>query len=287
MTAGMDGDEYAGMEAAYRLIDRLGAGEFSGRVIVVPVVNAPGFAAECSQNPLDGLLPKMRGLGRPNGSPTDRLLSWLSTYIRQAECGYDMHGGALTEGLQPFLWLHRVPGEADALHAQIVESRLAETIVDERAMRISKAEVLAREGRAYILAESGARGERRPEDIERHLRWVHGVMALMGMVDGGVTPVAEARVFHRVKYYVAPFDGIWRAADARKDIRKGEAVGTCTRLDGTGAAVIRFRQNGIRLWWKETMALRKGDVVCAVAYNETKDPRNARLWEPFVAGEVA
>lgn len=266
VTGGMDGDEYAGIAAAYRLIDDFVDGDFAGRLIVVPIVNVPGFAAECSQNPMDQAFPKSRMLGRPNGMPTDRLVHWLvSSFALGADCWHDMHGGAITEGLQPFLWLYRTGYATDALNDAIHASRLAEIVVDER-LRFGKAAALGKQRCAYMLAESGARGERCAADVERHLRWVRGVMHCMGMIDEPIAPVADMRVYRRVAYYTAPFTGIWDPHEARATVNKGDSVGVCRTMDGRGERTLRFRENGVRLWWKETMALRKGDLLCAVGH---------------------
>lgn len=263
VTAGMDGDEYAGIEAAYSLISEFSSGNFAGRLIVVPIVNVPGFYQECSQNPLDGKLPKMCGLGRRNGSPTERLVYWLSS-LATADCWYDLHSGAITEGLEPFLWLYRTKARSDRLSELILNSRLAEAVVNEQVTMFSKAGQLAKSGCCYVLAESGQRGSRAEADIERHLTWVQAVMSLLEMTTLEIKPVAESRILNSVTYYYAPFDGIWRPSAITGQAIKGAELGSCSSLVGGEVRVINFNKDGICLWWKETMAMRKGDVLCAV-----------------------
>src|SRR3989344_9294675 len=79
ITAGIDGDEYAGIEAAYELIRIYSKQSFSGRLVIIPVVNIPGFEEAVSYNPLDKKYPKYIYPGKKNGSSTERLLYWLST----------------------------------------------------------------------------------------------------------------------------------------------------------------------------------------------------------------
>lgn len=266
VTGGMDGDEYAGIEAAYALIDTFASGNFAGRLIVVPIVNIPGFEGECSQNPMDGQFPKMRFLGREGGGPTDRLMHWLSeSYVQHADCWYDLHSGAITEGLQPFLWLYRTRHPTDALNERIITAKLADVIVEEPSYFGTKAAMLARQGCSYILAESGARGKREAVDIQRHVAWVRGVMSLLGMIDDPITPVPHVDLYTRVSYFMAPFEGIWRPGDIVPEVEDGTLLGTCTRLDAKASKQVFAQHSGIRLWWKETMALRKGDVLAALA----------------------
>lgn len=267
VTAGMDGDEYAGMEAAYRLIDEYADGDFAGRLIVVPIVNVPGFYQESSENPFDGLYPKMRGLGEGQGTPTDRLVHWVAAFATQSDCWYDMHGGAITEGLQPFLWVYRTSAPADVVARDFLAANVVGRVVEEKVTGFSKAGQLAAKGCCYMLAESGARGGRNEEDVDRHLTWVHGLMTVLGMDTYEHVAVTQPKIYRHVEYCLAPGFGIWRPKKGLPEVAAGEVLGTSTRFDGTREVVIQAKHEGVRLWWKETMALRKGDVICAIAYN--------------------
>ncbi len=68
ITAGMDGDEYAGIEAAFQAVEKYQHETFSGRLIILPVVNILGFENESSQNPLDQKFPKYIFPGRANNT---------------------------------------------------------------------------------------------------------------------------------------------------------------------------------------------------------------------------
>ncbi len=268
VTAGMDGDEYAGIEAAYSLIEAFSKREFAGRLVIVPVVNIPGFEAECSQNPMDQKFPKHIFPGKADGLPTERLMHWLATsYVQQADCWYDLHAGAITEGLQPFLWLHGTGiSTVDFLSDQMLQRVQAEIVVFEKAHLGSKPARLARQNCTYMLAESGGRGGRFGLDVDRHLAWVQTAMQLLNMIprEEIVNTIAKTILRH-VAYTSAPFDGIWRPTDFdQAQVVKGDILGECCRLDGTGQHVIRAACDGERLWWKETMAMRRGDSLYAI-----------------------
>ena len=286
ITGGMDGDEYAGMEAAFRLADEFLDRDFAGRLLILPVVNLPGFEAECSESPLDGKFPKGIFPGRSNGSSTERLVAWLNEqYVSQADFWYDAHGGALTERLNPFLWTYQtgvreVDERMERLHVRMG----AETIVYEKATRGSKANLLARRRCGYLMAESGDRGLVSEADVARHVRWLNLVMAELGMVEGSTestvdqsyrlpSTVYRLKVLHHLSFVCAPFDGFWQAADFSKGtLRRGALVGRCTRLDqGAWHAPLRDRElkaskEGTILWWKETARVKRGELVCAFAF---------------------
>lgn len=267
VTGGMDGDEYAGMEAAYALAERYAGGDFAGTLVIVPIVNVPGFLAECSQNPMDDTFPKLVYPGSPHGAPTERLVHWLfDGVVRGADAYLDLHGGAITERVRPFLWLFETGHpDADVLAKRYVVCADTDLAVLERAGRGSKAEALARAGCVYALAESGERGVRMEEDILRHVDWAETLMALLGMIDRPASPRPEPPVvLSAVRLIVAPHDGVWRLAALDDVVAKGSLIGTHMRLDGSGETTVTAPLEGVPLWWKETMAMRKGDVLCAL-----------------------
>ena len=186
VTAGMDGDEYAGIEAAYLLIDKYRSGTINGRLVVVPIVNLAGFEHKSSHNPTDGKFPKNIFPGRARGSASEQLVHWLvDTHVSGADAWLDLHGGALTESLTPFLWTYQTGVKStDALTEQFYKASGAELVLLQKAGMCTKARALAKRKRpcAYILAESGERGERKQEDIERHVQWAEVLMRQLGML---------------------------------------------------------------------------------------------------------
>ncbi|MEI6511176.1 MAG: succinylglutamate desuccinylase/aspartoacylase family protein [Candidatus Uhrbacteria bacterium] len=269
VTGGSDGDEYAGMEAAYALIERFGNGDFAGKLVVIPVVNMPGFLDECSQNPLDQRFPKMVFPGKVDGTPTERLMHWLvSGYANHADAWLDLHGGAITEGLYPFLWLYEsgVPA-VDLLAQTFFRSADVETVIFEKVAKSSRAGALADRGCLYVIAESGDRGCRTEEDIERHVGWTVALMAAMGMTDAPNEKPRQSqpRMLRRAAIVNVPYEGIWYPADLSDPaVEKGARLGVCIRLDGTDAREIVAPSDGIVLWWKQTMAIRPGDILAAI-----------------------
>ncbi|MDO8618158.1 MAG: succinylglutamate desuccinylase/aspartoacylase family protein [Candidatus Uhrbacteria bacterium] len=267
ITGGMDGDEYAGIEAAYQLAKKFQACDFAGRLVVIPIVNLPGFEAECSLNPLDHRYPKFVFPGRCDGSPTERLIHWLvTTYVQEADVWRDLHGGSLTERMTPFLWTFETGvASVDAFMKTLHATVPAEPVLFERAERSSKAARLARRGCVYVLAESGDRIPR-AEDVTRHREWVECLMGLLGMIKCSSRKLSSAStILRRVYYAEAPFDGLWYLEAMIPDrLNKGEPLGVCVRRDESGQHPIRSPASGRVLWWKETPSITRGDILCAI-----------------------
>ncbi len=185
VTAGMDGDEYAGIEAAKRLITRLSDEDISGRLIIIPTVNLDGFRSQTSENPSDGKLPKNIFPGRASGSSSERLINWLmGEHVSRADAWIDLHGGASDEFLNPFLLLYKTGvREFDMLAERFISHLSAEIVLMQRAGLFSKPRSLARAGKFFLIAESGQRGRLDEQDIERHARWVAEIMVVLGMLE--------------------------------------------------------------------------------------------------------
>ena len=171
ITAGMDGDEYASIKAAYNLIHFYSKKKLANRIIIIPIVNTPGFKQLVSFNPMDGKFPKHICPGDQNGSPTERLIFWLwSRYIQYSDAWIDLHGGAITETLNPFVWTHETKSaQKNKLLFKIIRTLSAEIIVCEKESIFSKDKFLSQKGPLYFITESGQSGSYHIQDIQRIL----------------------------------------------------------------------------------------------------------------------
>ncbi len=268
ITAGMDGDEYAGIAAAHEIVRRFSSRAFSGKLVVIPIVNMPGFMNESSHNPIDGKFPKMLFPGNANGSSTEQIVASLAPYAFTANCWLDLHSGAITEGLNPFLWLHRTGHhEIDSRIDQIVSANITDRILIESCSVGTKAAQLAKRGCMYVVAESGARGDRNILDIERHVQWAEAMMSILGMIEAPATQSEAPIVMNHIRYVTASHDGIWDpSAFATDTIKTNDVIGIARSTNGNKPKTIAAPVAGYRLWWKETMRMKKGDVLCAIGF---------------------
>lgn len=268
ITGGMDGDEYTGIEAAKILISTFENQLFAGRLIILPLVNQEGFRAGISQNPLDGKFPKCIFPGRAHGSPSERLVHWLKTsFIDHADVWLDLHSGATDEELHPFLETYRTGNKSiDAFIQHIHQTLEADTIVYEKAGFFSKAKQLARKERAYILAESGARGERNPEDIARHVHWAKQVMHVLGMIEEEPRHQSTPpQIYAEVEYLYASDTGHWQPEPFTATIHRGQPIGQI--INPKKKSVIQAPVTGTMLWSKVSQEIRRGDFLCAIGHH--------------------
>jgi uncharacterized protein len=271
VTAGMDGDEYAGISAAYRLIEEFSYTSFNGSLIIVPIVNIPGFKAEMSQNPLDGKFPKYIFPGNKNGTPTEQLCWLVSELAGSSDFWLDMHGGALTEILEPFAgsWISG-DNKIDTLVSDVISSLSCSYASFENNPQVTKTKLLARMGCGYLLTESGELGKIENKDVERHIGWAHQVMGVLGMIDTNISQSPKT-VYTKVSEYIIRHDGVWKTPITEcGEVKRGRILGEVLSLTGKIIEEVRIKNDGHILWFKTGLSARKGDVVAGVGIINSK-----------------
>lgn len=265
ITAGNDGDEYAGIAAAYRLIEEFSKQSFSGTLHIIPIVNIPGFEQEMSQNPMDKKFPKQVYPGRADGSSTERLRFWLSDFVKQSDFWIDLHGGSLTERINPYVHAWKSPNpEVNTFIKQLIEVTPVSIVVYQDSP--DSVRKPTKHDCGYLMCESGCFGNNDEGSIMKHIEWVRGVMISLHMIEGLLKSHPKKICSHVEEYYVKNA-GIWRTY-LRNDgtPQKGMLIGTVTSLDGRLLEEIIAKQSGVVLWIKEGMRVSSGACVLGVGY---------------------
>jgi predicted deacylase len=205
VTAGLDGDEYAGIGAAYAAAETYRDGNFSGRLVILPVVNVAGFDACCSINPADKKFPKYCIPGSAHGTASEQLMHHIiKTYASTSAMWLDLHSGASDEIAIPCLW-NDITGnaEVDTRGEAFTNRSGVIAAVREPAGRASHA--LAKLGCSYVLAES--------EDETRHKSYIKAAMSVLGMIYADMPASSLPRIFKKTRDMYTP-----------RDVQEGEMV---------------------------------------------------------------
>lgn len=263
VTAGTDGDEYVGIEAAYELIRFYSYQKFPGKITIVPIVNVFGFAQTMSHNPIDNVYPKHIYPGKKSGSSSEQLLFFLSeTYISKADIWIDLHGGAVNEQLAPFVWTWETGNTSvDLLMKNIISHVAGMKVFDQN--KWDKVQALAKQNVAYILLESGQLGQRKPIDIKRHVKWVKKIIGVVQQNKKARRP--QTQVYTRVNCYKTFHDGLWYPHVKLGDVSKGQKLGEVISIAGKRLETFKALQQGTVLWSRTSLNTTKGEVLVAIA----------------------
>jgi predicted deacylase len=271
VTAGIHAAEYTGIEAAIRLGRDTDPADVRGILIVIPLLNRPGFYERSVYvNPEDGDNLNRLFPGDPKGKWGERFAHRLLTEIvTRCEYAIDLHAGDLIEDLTPFV-IYRETGEA-ALDERI------RTMADAYGARwaVKSAPTGERPGSLYalaalngvasMLAESGGRGLLIEEDVVRHVRGVTNILRTIGALDGAPEAVEPPRVVSSFEWLRSPEEGIFHSR-VRVDQRvaAGDIVGELVDLVGKPLATVKASVSGVVLFVVTSPAMKKDGLLLAI-----------------------
>lgn len=216
ITAGVHGDEFAGILAARQLIAELPTLDIAGRVIVMPQLNLPACRDTCRVSPLDGENLNRVFPGAPHGSPTQRLAHYLEEdLLRQVDLVLDLHSGGTTARYVPSAFVYR--RESPAMQAKRDAARafgLSVTLVVDAPLSAgSLLGACERNGVPAIACEVGGGATLDRQAIATTRAAVYRVLAWFGTLSApsDVQPAAETTFVHLAfgteRAVVAPVSG--------------------------------------------------------------------------------
>lgn len=106
------GNEYEGPIGIRHLMDKIKTADVCGRIILMPILNVPGFFAGRRDSPDDGLNLNREFPGKPNGSITQRIAYFVNQYIfPQVHAVFDIHSGGKVARFDPLSSFHLVEND--------------------------------------------------------------------------------------------------------------------------------------------------------------------------------
>ena len=271
VTAGIHAAEYTGIEAAIRLGRTLEPTAVRGTIVVIPLLNRPGFyERSIYTNPEDGDNLNRLFPGRSDGTWGERFAHHLLTEIvKNVDYAIDLHAGDLIEDLVPFV-IYREVGDPkrDETIRQMANAYGARWAVKtaptgERPGTLFA--VAAQSGVAAMLAESGGRGLLVEEDVIRHVRGVTNILRAVGILAGTPEPVAPARVVKSFDWLRSPAEGMFHCrVSVDQLVKKDDVVGELTDLVGEPLATITAPVGGVVLFTVTSPAIKKDGLLLAV-----------------------
>lgn len=270
ITAGIHCAEYAGIAAALRVAQETDPAELRGTLIVVPLVNTPGFYERSMYtNPRDGKNINRTFPGKEKGSPSERVAHFLTTeLIKGADAYIDLHGGDMIEALIPFTIYQRT-GKA-ALDKRSEELALAfdlDFILAAEADAVPGASYTAAAalGVPAVITEVGQQGVFESASVERHVRGIRNAMTRLKMIDGQEVLYANPRRLERFEWLRAKTEGLYYpTVGVGQNVEKGQPIGAIRDLFGEVQQELKAPEGGSVLFVVSALAVRKGDPLIGI-----------------------
>lgn len=187
-TGANHGDEYEGPLALVSLAQEIDRAKITGRVILVPFMNQPAFAAGTRVSPLDQGNMNRVFPGRPDGTPTQKIADYFQrTLLPMADIVLDFHSGGKTLDFLPFAASHvlddkdheaRCRAARNAFNAPFsVEMRE----IDALGMYDDAAETM---GKTFVTTELGGGGTATPETVRIARKGARNLLVHAGILAG-------------------------------------------------------------------------------------------------------
>lgn len=267
--AGIHPNEVAGVEAAYRLADRIDARDLRGTISVIPVVNGAGYAERTEYLcPIDSKNINFCFPGHPDGSFSEALAdAILTTWARDAVCLIDLHGGDLREEMSRFVVCQETGDEVfDRRNLEVARSFGSDFLVRvdpshcDRPGRSCTARAARRQ--LAVFAEGGSHGLMPETDVGFHLNGVLGVAAELGMLGIPQAPANRPTELARYRFLEAPADGWCRMpVHAGDRVDAGALLAEIRDSMGLPRAMLAAPESGYILWRVSHPIVHAGDAI--------------------------
>ena len=271
VTAGIHAAEYTGTLAAIRLGRMIEPGDVRGLLLILPLLNRPGFyERSIYTNPEDDDNLNRLFPGDPKGTWGQRFAHRLLTeVITGFDHSIDLHAGDLIEDLVPFV-IYRETGDAalDAKIKKMVDAygarwAVASAPTGERPGSLYA--IAALSGVAAMLAESGGNGLPLEADIARHVNGVTNILKTIGTLGGAPDRVPLPTVVKSFDWLRSPVEGIFHCrVKVDQLVKKGEVIGELTDLVGEPLAAVSAPASGVVLFVVTSPAIKKDGLLLAI-----------------------
>ncbi|MFC1653497.1 succinylglutamate desuccinylase/aspartoacylase family protein [Patescibacteria group bacterium] len=261
ITAGMDGDEFDGIWAAFKLAKIIDEKKIPVNLIIVPVANPSGFLQKTSFAK-DDKYPKYFFPGKSKGSYSERLIHFLSKeIIFDANMWIDLHGGSSNEKLTPFLWGFETNNQEVNENFMRATSLLKDDfVVYQKGHKWEKVNNLEEKKISYIISEAGQLGSESEENQKIHISRVLSIVEAFCKKD----TEAVKRSPVKINQYFVPKFTKWNPRVLAGDVvRLGQVLGNKNFFNLINSS-IKTDMSGTVLWNKIEGRVTRNDSVCAI-----------------------
>jgi hypothetical protein len=261
VTAALHGDEINGTGAVRALVQDESFQLKAGSVILVPVLNLPGFDRHSRY------LPDRRDLNRcfpgsPRGSLASRLAYRIfDEIVRRSDFGIDLHTAAVRRTNVPTIRADMSRPEV----RRIAEAFGCELILNRKGPKKGLRPEACAAGCPTIVLEGGEVWKVEPTIVECAVQGIKNVLIELGMIDGEPLVPRHQITVKKTKWVRAERGGFLQFHVAPGEIvEKGQPLASNTSLLGREQNVLSSPFDGVVLGMTTLPAVSPGEPVCHI-----------------------
>ncbi|WP_101340901.1 N(2)-acetyl-L-2,4-diaminobutanoate deacetylase DoeB [Cereibacter azotoformans] len=274
LTGANHGDEYEGPIALFELARSLRPEEVTGRVIILPAMNQPAFAAGTRTSPIDRGNLNRSFPGRHDGTVTEKIADYFQrVLLPRADVVLDFHSGGRTLDFLPFCAAHVLPDKAqearafDLVRAFGAPFSVKMLEIDAVGMYDTAAEAM---GKVFVTTELGGGGTASARTADIAMRGCRNLLIAAGILRGAPEPqptqwldMPDGDCFT-----FAEDGGLIRfCADLGERVEKGQTIALIYPVARTGSdpTVLTARRSGLFTARHFPGLVKPGDCVAVIA----------------------
>ena len=279
LTGANHGDEYEGPLALVELASTINLEDLTGRVIIIPFMNHPAFAAGARTSPIDKGNMNRAFPGRPDGTVTEKIADYFQRHLLpMADIVLDFHSGGKTLDFLPFAASHvledkeqeaRCRAARDAFNAPYSLQMLE---IDSAGMYDDAAEGM---GKTFVTTELGGGGTSTPETVEAARKGLRNLLIHAGILQGEME-LSPSR--HLVQdnddcFHFSPVGGMINYTKSLgAPVTKGDVLARIWDTTRTGIAPqeIHSKMDGLLAVRHTYGLIQQGDCLAVLAQEETR-----------------
>ncbi|MCK0120701.1 N(2)-acetyl-L-2,4-diaminobutanoate deacetylase DoeB [Loktanella sp. F6476L] len=188
LTGANHGDEYEGPIALQNLAASLDPATITGRVIILPMMNQPAFAAGTRCSPIDDANMNRSFPGRSDGTVTQKICHYVATeLVPRADFVLDFHSGGRTLDFLPFAAAHILDDKTQEA-ACMAAMQAFNAPYSVRMLEIDNVGMLDTEvesqGKIFITTELGGAGTATAKSVSIASKGIENLLIHTGILQG-------------------------------------------------------------------------------------------------------
>ena len=274
LTGANHGDEYEGPVALQELAATLTPEEITGRVIILPMMNQPAFAAGTRCSPIDGANMNRSFPGRPDGTVTQKLCHYIATrLVPHADIVLDFHSGGSTLDFLPFAAAHVLDDKKQesacmaAMHAFGAPYSVRMLEIDNVGMFDTEVE---NQGKVFVTTELGGAGTSSARTVAIARQGIRNLLIHAGILQGTLQkkPTVELDMPDARCFMFAECPGLIEyLVDLGEPVVQGQPLARIWAADRTGvpSQVCQATRDGIFTARHIPGLIKMGDFISLIA----------------------